>query len=55
VIADVDVVIACGEINASTGTDRDVAATGGIGGQRLIAHGHIVGAGGEAYERSVSN
>ncbi len=55
VIADVDVVIACGQINACAGAQCDVAITGGIGRERLIAHSRVVSAGREAQKRSVAN
>ena len=47
-IADVDVVIACGEVNSGASAQSDVAITNRIGGQRLIPHGGIVSAGCEA-------
>jgi hypothetical protein len=55
VIADVDVIISRGKIKAGTGAKRDVAVTDGIGGQRLVTHSRIVGAGREVQERSVPN
>ena len=54
-IADVDVVIACGQINACASSQCDVVVTGGICGERLIAHSRVVSAGREAQKRSITN
>ena len=50
VVADVNVVIACGEVNSGASAQSDVAVTGGICGQRLIAHSRVVSAGREAQQ-----
>jgi hypothetical protein len=45
VIANVDVVIACGQTDASAGAQSDVAVTGGISKKGKYSVGGVVGAG----------
>src|SRR5204863_214846 len=50
VITDIDIVVACGEVDAGVFAQRDVEAAGGVALERLNTDGGVVAAGGVGKE-----